>query len=132
MLKMNSKVRWRETGKRNIDDYLRARCDHKCEHCGVQFPREVLEFHHKEPFTKKFSPTVDYWRGSKVRQMVLDEADICMVLCANCHRLEHVRLKNEGSSFRHRDRRPETEEDLGCRDQRPEDRSGGDTKESNS
>lgn len=113
MLKMSSRRPYDESGVMNLNKYLKERCEHTCEHCGKQYPREVLEFHHKEPFVKKFSPGVLYWRGAKVEQKVLDEAAICMVLCANCHRLEHVRLKNEGSSTGHRDGRPEPEEDLG-------------------
>ena len=65
-----------------------------CDVCKESFPRELLEFHHLVEEEKNFSMHVSKFRGIKIRQEVLDEADKCAILCSNCHRLEHVALKN--------------------------------------
>lgn len=58
-----------------------------CERCGFSDPR-ALDFHHRDPSTKLFAvaraPTE---KGSKAT--VLAEVAKCIVLCANCHRIEH-------------------------------------------
>ena len=60
----------------------------KCEHCGYDKFRGALEFHHKDPTQKD---------PQGLRKMNLDklfaEVDKCVLLCANCHREEHARLK---------------------------------------
>ena len=65
-----------------------------CDVCKESFPRELLEFHHLVEEEKNFNIGVSRFRGIKIRQEVLDEADKCAILCSNCHRLEHVALKN--------------------------------------
>ena len=57
-----------------------------CYGCGSTFHPAVYEFHHKDPLTKDRDP-------SKMLQLSLTkltaELDKCVLLCANCHRLEH-------------------------------------------
>jgi predicted HNH restriction endonuclease len=61
----------------------------KCEHCGYDKYRGALEFHHKDP-TKK-DPT-----GLKAYKLerLFAEVDKCKLLCSNCHREEHGRLRS--------------------------------------
>lgn len=58
----------------------------KCEKCGFNHPA-ALDFHHIDPKTKSFG------LGGRIserhREEILLEIDKCIVLCANCHRIEH-------------------------------------------
>ena len=56
-----------------------------CEHCGGVFHPAVYDFHHLDPAEKDFS------MGSKSCSLdkVVDELDKCILLCSNCHRMEH-------------------------------------------
>ena len=58
----------------------------KCSSCGETFHPAVYEFHHTDPSTKDRDP-------SKMLQLSLtrltEELDKCVLLCANCHRIEH-------------------------------------------
>ena len=83
-----------KTGVRNKEKYLIKRNGMTCDVCKESFPRELLEFHHLVEEEKNFNMDVSRFRGMKIRQEVLDEADKCAILCSNCHRLEHVALKN--------------------------------------
>lgn len=60
----------------------------KCEHCGYDKYRGALEFHHKDPSQK--DP-----KGLKAYKLsrLFAEVDKCVLLCANCHREEHARLR---------------------------------------
>lgn len=71
----------------------------KCEHCNVSYPYDgVYEFHHPDPNKKDYEISlaldrkVPYLRS---RENLLKEIDKCLMLCANCHRMEHARLKGE-------------------------------------
>lgn len=61
-----------------------------CNNCGLSWHPAVFEFHHKDPETKDRDP-------SKMLQLswarVVAELDKCVLLCANCHRLEHNKEK---------------------------------------
>lgn len=54
-----------------------------CKECGYCKHPRALEFHHRDPVTKKF----DISSGATVYGLkrVLEEVDKCDVLCANCH-----------------------------------------------
>lgn len=62
-----------------------------CQACGYSKCKDALEFHHKDPSQK------DFGIGSKGYTRSFDkvriELDKCVMLCANCHREEHVRLR---------------------------------------
>ena len=60
----------------------------KCESCGYDKYKGALEFHHKDP--KKKDP--QGLRKYK-REKLFAELDKCVLLCANCHREEHARLR---------------------------------------
>lgn len=62
----------------------------KCEHCKIVYHPAVLEFHHRDPGNKDFA--IGGQSACKAWAKVKAELDKCDMLCANCHRLEHVRL----------------------------------------
>lgn len=65
----------------------------KCEVCGYNTYRGALEFHHKDPSQK--DPTG--LRAYKLDRLFA-EVDKCVLLCSNCHREEHGRLRLGGQS----------------------------------
>ena len=60
----------------------------KCIECGYDKCHGALEFHHRNPKTKKYN-----WNQLKIRpwKIVLKELDKCDLLCANCHREKHTK-----------------------------------------
>ena len=61
-----------------------------CAHCGYDKYYGALEFHHKDPTQKDVN-----WNKLRLRSWdrVLVELDRCEMLCSNCHREEHHRLR---------------------------------------
>lgn len=62
-----------------------------CISCGYKKYDGALEFHHIDPSKKDFriSNSKSRQYGSKIEL----ELDKCMLLCSNCHREEHAKLK---------------------------------------
>ena len=71
----------------------------KCIKCGYNKYPEVLEFHHRDPSQKLFGIGQNGLTRSWER--VKAEVEKCNLLCANCHREEHVeeRLTKDGLSI---------------------------------
>lgn len=60
----------------------------KCQHCGYDRCNAALEFHHTDPTQK------DPLGLRKTNlESLMREVDKCILLCSNCHREEHVRLR---------------------------------------
>lgn len=56
-----------------------------CEKCGYNKTISALEFHHKNPKEKDFSPS-----GLSISwERMKNEIDKCILVCANCHREIH-------------------------------------------
>jgi hypothetical protein len=64
-----------------------------CEHCGESDPI-VIDFHHKDRSAKR-SEVAQMARQGFSRATVLAEIEKCQALCANCHRREEHRLKQQ-------------------------------------
>lgn len=64
-----------------------------CQHCGYSKCSAALEFHHTDPMQKDFGIAENGHTMSEAKMK--SELDKCVMLCANCHREEHVRLKLE-------------------------------------
>lgn len=62
-----------------------------CEVCGYNKCLTALEFHHIDPEQKDFGIGAKGYTRSFEKVKI--ELDKCVMLCANCHREEHVRLK---------------------------------------
>jgi len=52
----------------------------------------LFDFHHIDPATKQFSIGTN--GHCRKWEDVLIEIEKCIILCANCHRIEHWRLRN--------------------------------------
>jgi len=59
----------------------------KCERCGFNHPA-TLEFHHKDPKKKEFTIGTELYNGKSINELK-KEMKKCIVLCANCHKIEH-------------------------------------------
>ena len=75
---------WRLDRKKMLTEYKGG----KCMHCGYTPSRDieynVLEFHHVDPSSKSFNVSTSLSRSIESLKL---EADKCLLLCANCHRI---------------------------------------------
>ena len=89
----NNKIR-----KANFSNKVSAWLDKKklhkgCQHCGYKKHAVALVYHHTDPSTKKGDiSTMHKNTFSRFKKIVL-EIWKCIVLCANCHNVEHQRLR---------------------------------------
>jgi 5-methylcytosine-specific restriction endonuclease McrA len=61
-----------------------------CWKCEEVFDRELYDFHHIVPATKEYGwLELRQMKWSKIKK----ELDKCILLCANCHRLAHVEMR---------------------------------------
>jgi hypothetical protein len=60
----------------------------KCSSCGFSGHQAAIHFHHVDPSTKKFSIAAFLARTSF--ESLLAEARKCVLLCGNCHAVEHA------------------------------------------
>jgi len=65
----------------------------ECEHCG-NICRRSLQFHHINPDEKE-ADLARYLEVMKRWEEAFKEIDKCMILCGNCHQLEHQKLTIE-------------------------------------
>jgi hypothetical protein len=59
----------------------------ECSSCGGEFPLEVYDFHHVGE--KDLNPS--YMIANRSLEAVVEEISKCVLLCANCHRIEHAK-----------------------------------------
>jgi hypothetical protein len=67
----------------------------KCCHCGISdlHHPEIYEFHHRDPSLK--ISTVSGMISSASDETLYAEVDKCILVCANCHNIEHKRIKDK-------------------------------------
>jgi len=78
--------------KKNVEFFKALKKELSCVRCGETEPT-CIEFHHEDPTLKDFDIATAVRRYSIDR--VVEEMAKCLILCANCHRKEHARLKKE-------------------------------------
>ena len=64
----------------------------KCEICGYDKCIDALEFHHLNPETKSFGIGNGDIRSLK---RLKEEADKCIMVCSNCHKEIHAKIREE-------------------------------------
>lgn len=63
-----------------------------CNNCGYDKCVQALDFHHLMPLKKEASWTVmRFWSATRIES----ELDKCVLLCANCHREVHAKIRAE-------------------------------------
>ena len=73
-------------------DLKRQAVEHKggkCENCGYNHYIGALEFHHLDPSEKEIS----FSKSRRSFENLKAELEKCVLLCSNCHREEHAKLK---------------------------------------
>ena len=88
----NANYRHVKTNRRNAKEKLVKYKGGKCEICGYDKCVEALEFHHKNPEEKDFS--ISSYAVLSFKKLK-EEADKCILVCANCHREIHSLINEE-------------------------------------
>jgi len=66
-----------------------------CAHCGYNEKAVALDFHHENREDKIINVS-SHWKTSwKQYQKMKKEMEKCIILCANCHRIEEKRIRDE-------------------------------------
>lgn len=67
----------------------------KCQRCEIPITEDnyvIFDFHHLDPSTKEFNiSSIHFTDEDKIKS----EVDKCILLCSNCHRLEHFEKSKE-------------------------------------
>jgi hypothetical protein len=84
------KARKRETS--NYTRIMQLKHEVGCKECGESHPA-CLDFHHRDPSIKEFTISSKIQGFSWSR--LIKEIEKCDILCANCHRKLHYRLKGK-------------------------------------
>ena len=71
----------------------------KCEKCGYDKNIAALDFHHLNPNEKIFQLDSRHLSNTHIDKLK-NEADKCILVCANCHReLHHTKYNKENLKF---------------------------------
>ena len=84
----------------------------KCQRCDLrdlEHP-EIYEYHHIDPSTK-IDTVTKLMKNTLVK--LYAEADKCLLLCANCHRKEHARMRKEPKAYEQEQPEEQQQEDEG-------------------
>jgi len=84
--RMDAVSRKRKTLKKDLVEYKGG----KCEKCGYNKCVAAMDFHHKDPKEKDFGLSSN--GNTQSWKKLTEEADKCLLLCANCHRELHEEL----------------------------------------
>lgn len=92
MLNLKSKnvQTWRVRTKNKIIDAF----DGKCGLCGYSKCINALELHHVNPEEKEFSISDIGKKNIRAWNVIAQELEKCVLLCANCHREVHADMVN--------------------------------------
>lgn len=86
----SQKERWNRT-----KTYLVILCGSKCSKCGISGHPAIFDFHHIDG--KEF--TISHNRGLSLQKLII-EVQKCVLVCACCHRLEHINSENWNFDFK--------------------------------
>lgn len=64
---------------------------YRCQHCGFEGDPCQYDCHHLEPSAKSFGIAQQFRKATNSPAVFIAELDKCILLCSNCHRLEHTR-----------------------------------------
>jgi len=80
---------------KNILKFFKFKQSIGCQRCGYNKFGGALDFHHVDPATKERRIEMKHWRSNS--KLIKKELKKCILLCANCHREEHFKLRHGGS-----------------------------------
>ena len=68
-------------------------CGRTCQYCGLKSPMDcVYDFHHCDPSKKNFA--ISAKGHCRSWEVVKAELELCIMLCANCHRIRHSKYND--------------------------------------
>jgi hypothetical protein len=79
--------------KRNLKKLMVEYKGGSCHKCGYNKYLGALDFHHINPEEKDFNPS--HLKTYILNDMVKEELDKCLLLCANCHRETHHEINEK-------------------------------------
>jgi predicted HNH restriction endonuclease len=79
-IQQEARYAWRKSIKTRLVNHF----GNRCVVCGNTYPQSVFDFHHKDPTQKEAQVGT---MGSY--EKCLKEAEKCILVCANCHRMIH-------------------------------------------
>jgi hypothetical protein len=86
----NNKEKHKEASARNRaikrEEWNQYKATLACAQCGQNHPA-TLDFHHPDP--KQKEGTVQKFSSNGQFKRAYEEANKCIVLCSNCHRIHH-------------------------------------------
>lgn len=84
---------WTNSNRRKVKRFIRAyKVFFGCQHCGINDYR-VLDLHHLR--NKEIGVSIAAGKQCWSLARVVEELEKCIVLCANCHRIETVLLRGD-------------------------------------
>jgi hypothetical protein len=72
--------------KKNAEHIAKIKIDNGCSKCGYKLHPAALEFHHLQDKKHNISRIA---RSGVPLNILEGEIKKCIILCANCHRIEH-------------------------------------------
>ena len=85
----NCHVKFNNKGYKKYPEwFIQYKSTLRCSICNIDYS---LEFHHKDPKTKKYNISRLVSTG-RAKSLIIDEIKKCRILCRNCHRIEHYLL----------------------------------------
>lgn len=79
---------WRADTRSWFHELKKEMC---CSNCGFDHVA-ALQFHHTDPLEKEYTIAEMIGKGC-AKKKILSEIEKCVVLCANCHAVEHYNQK---------------------------------------
>jgi hypothetical protein len=79
-----------ERNARMYEVYQQIKATLRCADCGENHPA-TLHFHHRNPKEKEFN-IADFVRSGKSVEALEKEMSKCIVLCANCHAKQEIKI----------------------------------------
>lgn len=90
----NNRDRYLSTVFENSRWFYELKIGLKCSKCGFDHPA-ALDFHHVDPNEKEFNISLSKSAYKNNKEGLLKEIEKCIVLCSNCHRIEHATNYNK-------------------------------------
>jgi hypothetical protein len=99
--KKRANAKWRAKNYEHRAAYIRAcaadvrqslniiKEESPCRGCGEFYPAVCMEFYHRDPREKRDHVSTLVGKGRRW-ETIVEEIRKCDILCANCHRLEHL------------------------------------------
>lgn len=69
------------------------KADKGCFMCGFKGDPVALDFHHRDP-KRKGNQVSTLVKQGRAEEVIKAEIDKCVVVCANCHRILHKKVRN--------------------------------------